>query len=59
LREKQLICTDIELIDGIYTPMKFTMYNKLDDTKTTMEIIEINYNVDLPDALFTEEGMKQ
>jgi outer membrane lipoprotein-sorting protein len=59
LREKQLICADIQLIDGIYTPMKCTMYNKLDDTKTTMEIIELDYDVDLHDDLFTEEGMKQ
>lgn len=59
LREKQLICTDIQLIDGIYTPMKFTMYNKLNANRTSMEITEIRYNVNLPDNLFTEEGMKQ
>jgi len=59
LREKQLILRDIQLIDDIHTPTQYTMYNKLDDTKTHMEIIEVNYNVDLPDELFTEEGMKQ
>ncbi|MBN2619700.1 outer membrane lipoprotein-sorting protein [candidate division WOR-3 bacterium] len=59
LREKQLILRDIQVIDNIPTPMQYTMYNKLDDTKTNMEIIEVNYNVDLPDNLFTEEGMKQ
>ncbi len=59
LREKQLICTDFESIEGIYTPMKYVMYNKLDDDKTRIEIIEVRYNVDLPDNIFTEEGMKQ
>lgn len=59
LREKQLICRNIQLIDNIYTPLEYTMYNKLDDTQTRMEIIEINYEVELPDHLFTEEGMKQ
>ncbi len=59
LREKQLICRDIQLIDGIYTPMQYTMYNKLDNTKTTMKIVEIDYDVDLPDDLFTEQGMQR
>jgi outer membrane lipoprotein-sorting protein len=58
LREKQLICRDIQLIDDIYTPMMITMYNKLDNTKTSMEIVEISYDVDLPDDLFTEQGMQ-
>jgi outer membrane lipoprotein-sorting protein len=59
LREKQLICRDIQLIDNIYTPMQYTMYNKLDNTKTTMKIVEIDYDVDLPDDLFTEQGMQR
>jgi len=59
LWEKQLICSDVQLIDDIYTPMKCTMYNKLDDTKTSMEIIEIEYQVELPDDLFTEMGMQR
>jgi len=59
LREKQLICRDIQLIDTIYTPMQYTMYNKLDNTKTTMKIVEIDYEVDLPDDLFTEQGMQR
>ncbi len=59
LWEKQLILSEIQLIDGIYTPMKMVMYNKLDDTQTSMEISEITYEVDLPDELFTEMGMQQ
>jgi outer membrane lipoprotein-sorting protein len=59
LREKQLVCSDIRLVDNIYTPFKYTMYNKLDNTQTSMEIVEIDYNVDLPDNLFTEMGMQR
>lgn len=59
LWEKQLILSEIQLIDGIYTPMKVVMYNKLDATHTSMEITEITYQVDLPDELFTEMGMQK
>jgi outer membrane lipoprotein-sorting protein len=59
LWEKELICSDIELIDGIYTPKKCVMYNKLDATHTSMEIVEIDYKVNLPDELFTEMGMQK
>jgi len=59
LWEKQLILSEIQLIDGIYTPMKVVMYNKLDATHTSMEITDITYEVDLPDDLFTEMGMQK
>ncbi len=56
---KELVTSDVELIDGIYTPMKIVMYNKLDNTHSKMEVEEVTYNVDLPDDLFTEMGMQQ
>jgi outer membrane lipoprotein-sorting protein len=59
LREKQLVCNDVKLIEGIYTPMNCTMYNKLDNTYTRMSIIEVKYEVDLPDDIFTEMGMQR
>jgi len=59
LCEKQLICSDVQLIDGIYTPIKCVMYNKLDNTQTSMELIEVEYDVDLADDLFTEMGMQR
>lgn len=59
LLEKELILSDIEMIDDIPTPMKMLMYNKLDNTKTVMEFKELIYGVDLPDNLFTEMGMKK
>ncbi len=59
LLEKQLVCSNIKLIDNIYTPMKCVMYNKLDNTHTSMEILEVTYNVDLSDDIFTEMGMQK
>nr|KXH77627.1 MAG: hypothetical protein AM324_03425 [Candidatus Thorarchaeota archaeon SMTZ1-83] len=59
LKEKQLICSDIQLIDGIYTPMRCIMQNKLDDTQTSIEIVEVSYKVDLSDEIFTEMGMQK
>ncbi len=59
LCEKQLICKDVRLIDKIYTPFKCIMYNRLDNTQTSIEIIEVKYDVDLPDDLFTEMGMQR
>lgn len=59
LYEKQLVCSDIQLIDDIYTPKKLVMYNKFDNTQTSMEFTEITYRVNLPDDLFTEMGMQR
>jgi outer membrane lipoprotein-sorting protein len=59
LHEKQLTCSDIKLIDGMQTAKKCLMRNLLDNTRTTMEIIEVDYNVELPDDMFTEMGMKR
>jgi outer membrane lipoprotein-sorting protein len=59
LLEKELVLADIKTIDGIPTPMKMVMYNKLDNTKTSMSFRELTYDVNLPDNLFTEMGMKK
>jgi outer membrane lipoprotein-sorting protein len=59
LKQKQLVCSDIRLIDGIYTPMDCTMYNKLDNTYTRMNMLEVTYQIELSDDLFTEMGMQR
>ena len=59
LLEKELFLSDVEIIDDIPTPMKMVMYNRLDNTKTSMSTKEVAYDVDLPDNLFTEMGMKK
>ncbi len=59
LLEKELILSDVKVIDDIPTPMKMVMYNRLDNTKTSMNTREVTYDIDLPDELFTEMGMKK
>ena len=59
LLEKELFLNDVEIIDDIPTPMNMVMYNRLDNTKTSMGTREVVYDVELPDNLFTEMGMKK
>jgi outer membrane lipoprotein-sorting protein len=56
---KRLIQSDIRVIDNIPTAMKVVMYNKQDNTKTEMELLEVKYNVKLDDSMFTERGLKK
>ena len=56
---KTLVQYDIREIDGIPTAMKMVMYNKKDKTQTNVEMIEVKYNVDLEDAMFTERGLRK
>lgn len=57
--EKRLVQSDIRVIDGIPTAMKIEMQNKNDNTKTEMELIEVEYNVELDDSIFTERSLKK
>ena len=56
---KTLIQSDIRVIDNIPTAMKVVMYNKIDNTQTEMETLEIEYNVELSDDMFTERSLKK
>ena len=56
---KTLRLTDIKTIDNVPTPMTMTMLNHDDRSQTTGQILEISYNVDLNDALFTERGLRK
>lgn len=56
---KELIQTDIRDVQNIPTAMKMEMVNKSDNTSTKMDFLEIQYNLDLDNALFTEGGLKQ
>ncbi|MCJ7579034.1 MAG: outer membrane lipoprotein-sorting protein [Candidatus Aminicenantes bacterium] len=56
---KTLIQSDIKVIDGLYTAMKFVMINKNDNTQTEMELLEIKFNIDLEDSMFTERELKK
>jgi len=56
---KTLVQSDIKDIDGIPTPMKMVMYNKQDNTQTSMSWHEIKYNLPIKDEMFTERGLKK
>jgi outer membrane lipoprotein-sorting protein len=58
-RIKQLVQSDIEVIDGIPTAKKILMTNDNDNTNTMMEMVDIEYDVDLDDKMFTERGLKK
>ena len=56
---KTLIQYDIKNIDGIPTATKMIMYNKLEDSQTSIEMLEIKYDIELDDSLFTERYLKK
>jgi len=57
--EKQLVQSDIRVIDDIPVAMKAVMFNKNDNKKTEMEFLEVKSNVELADSLFTERALKK
>jgi outer membrane lipoprotein-sorting protein len=57
--QKTLTQSDIEVIDGIPTAKNMVMRNLNDQTQTVMEIIDIEYDVELDDRLFTERSLKK
>ncbi len=56
-RIKRLVQSDIRVIDEIPTAWKVVMTNEEDNSRTTMEVVDIEYNIDVDDHLFTERGM--
>jgi len=56
---KRLIQSDIQVIDGIPTAMKMVMYNENDNTQTELEMLEVKYNIELDDNMFTERSLKK
>ena len=59
LLKKTLIQYDIKYIDNIPTGTKMIMYNRLDDTQTELEIMEVKYNIELDDSIFTERNLRK
>lgn len=56
---KRLTQSDIKNIDGFVTAMKSVMHNQEDNTETVMELVDVKFNVELDDAMFTERGLKK
>ena len=56
---KVLHLEDIREVEGVPTAMKMVMENKLDRTSTSMETLEITYDVTFDDDFFTERNLKR
>ena len=56
---KTLIQSDIKIIDGLHTAMKFVMISRNDNTQTEMEMLEVKFNIELEDSMFTERELKK
>ncbi|MCF7740790.1 MAG: outer membrane lipoprotein-sorting protein [Candidatus Marinimicrobia bacterium] len=57
--QKVLTQSNIEMIDGIPTAKKMVMKNLDDQSQTIMEVLEIEYGVEISDRKFTERGLKE
>jgi len=57
--KKRLIQSDFKQIDGLPTALKMEMTNLEDNTVTKMEILEVSFNLELDDKIFTERGLKR
>ncbi|MCA9730596.1 MAG: outer membrane lipoprotein-sorting protein [Deferribacteres bacterium] len=56
---KRLTMSDIRNIDGHWTAMNMTMKNLQDGGETVMETIEIQFDIDIPDEIFTTRNLKK
>lgn len=56
---KSCFLMDIQIIEGIPTATKITMRNLLDNTETTMEYLNITYDIEFERSFFTERNLKQ
>jgi len=57
--EKVLVVSEIKIIQGIPTGTRMTMQNIEDMSETSMEIVEIEYDVKLNDSIFSERNLKK
>lgn len=57
--EKTLVQSDIEVIEDIPTAKHMVMTNRNDNSKTTIDLLEIDYDIDLDKDLFTERGLRK
>jgi hypothetical protein len=57
--QKTLTQYDIKIIDGLPVAMNSVMRNVNDNTETKTSVIDIEFNVDLEDEMFTERSLKK
>jgi len=56
---KTLIQYDIKNVDGIPTATKMVMYNQQENSQTSIEMLEVKYNIVLDDSLFTARNLQR
>jgi len=56
---KRLVQSDIREVDGIPTAFRMDMHNQNDGSQTGLELLEVRYNLILPDSMFTERVLKR
>jgi hypothetical protein len=56
---KRLTVSDVKVIDGVPTPMVMVMHNLLDGTETSQEFLEVSYNIEIADDMFTDRGLEE
>ena len=48
---------DVSVIDGVPTPLKIKMKDVEDDTSTELTLREVDYDADIPDAIFSPKEL--
>lgn len=56
---KRLVQSDIRIIDEIPVAMKIVMHNEIDNSRTEMEMLEVKFDIDIKDDMFTERELKK
>ncbi len=56
---KTFVCEEIKTIQGVPTPLKMVMRSHNENSETVLEILRIDYEVNLTDDMFTERGMRK
>ena len=56
---KELSCSNIKQIDGIWTTEKMFMKNAKTGHSTLLELKDVKYNMDIPDAYFTVSAIER
>jgi outer membrane lipoprotein-sorting protein len=59
IKVKTLSQKNLKMVDNVPTPTYMTMHNHLDNTDTIFELLEVKYNIELDDKMFTERGLKK
>lgn len=56
---KRLNCSHIEMIDGHWYAMKLVMTNLQEGGQTVMETLEIKFDIEIEDKIFTTKNLKR